>query len=98
MKKAFLSILLLVSSAVLPMSFHAEEIAPVRCTVEVSGQGKGRLTIENNTENAYTFKVYSITGQLVYSVTLKSGKDAVVLPKGFYIVKSELGSQKVVVR
>ena len=58
----------------------------------------GTLTLENNTGKSVTFTVYSITGQAVKTVTLKSDSATVALPQGFYIVKSDEGTVKVVVK
>lgn len=67
-------------------------------TVAVSSDQMGVLTIENNSGKATRFTVYSLTGQVVKVVELKSGKADISLPRGFYIVRSENGSQKVVVK
>ena len=66
--------------------------------VSAATSGKGVLTIENNTDSACRFTIYSITGQVVRALTVKPGVERVELQRGFYIVKSEYGSQKVVVR
>ena len=58
----------------------------------------GTLTLENNTGKSVTFTVYSITGQAVKTVTLKSDSATVALPQGFYTVKSDEGTVKVVVK
>lgn len=58
----------------------------------------GTLTVKNNTGKSVTFIVYSITGQAVKTVTLKSDSTTMALPQGFYIVKSEEGTVKVVVK
>lgn len=66
--------------------------------VAVSSEQMGVLTIVNNSGKATRFTVYSLTGQVVKVVELKSGKADISLPRGFYIVRSENGSQKVVVK
>lgn len=96
--KKICSILLLLLSVVLPAVADSGSASAVRYVVAATDSGKGQLTIENGTENAYVFRIYSITGQVVKVVEVKSGSETVVLPKGFYIISSELGSQKIVVR
>ena len=62
--------------------------------------GAGCMTIYNyNSDNESTFSVYSITGQIVKSVSVPGGTTATInLPKGFYIVKCEYWSRKVIVK
>ncbi len=77
----------------------AENIASTEKPVAVNvSAGTGTLTIENNTGKSSTFTVYSITGQVVKSVTLKSDSVTVSLPQGFYIIKGEENTVKVVVK
>ena len=73
----------------------ADDVKPVAVAVSA---GTGTLTLENNTDKTSTFTVYSITGQVVKTVTLKSDSLTVALPQGFYIVKSEDSTVKVVVK
>lgn len=98
MKYVWLCIFLLtapvVSGAIVP-----DDAKSLRCEVLVSTQGKdGKLMLENQTSTSCRVVVYSITGQAIRSLELRPGVVTVVLPKGFYIVKSEYGSQKIVVR
>lgn len=83
--------------AAVPMTAQQRQPA-VDYVVTSMSAGKGILTIENNTDAACRFTIYSITGQVVKVVVVKPGNERVELAKGFYIVKSEYGSQKVVVR
>lgn len=66
--------------------------------IDASSPKKGLLAIENNTGKACTFIVYSITGQVVRKVETDVRNVELNLPQGFYIVKSELGTKKVVVK
>lgn len=66
--------------------------------VSVTTNRPGTLTIENFTDKAYTFTIYSITGQAVRTVELKNDSTTIKLPQGFYIVKSENGTMKVAVK
>lgn len=45
-----------------------------------------------------TFKIFSITGQLVKSVTVASASARIELPKGFYIVKCDKWTRRVMLR
>lgn len=100
MKQILLFIFLLLSSAVTTQGAEApEKKEPVRYVVSEAGGGKGCLSVENNSGKDCKFRVYSITGQLV-AVVETTGKDSasVVLQKGFYVVSSEFGNRKIVVR
>ena len=100
MKQILLFIFLLLSSAVTTQGAEApEKKEPVRYVVSEAGGGKGCLSVENNSGKDCKFRVYSITGQLV-AVVESTGKDSasVVLQKGFYVVSSEFGNRKIVVR
>ena len=100
MKQILLFIFLLLSSAVATQGAEApEKKEPVRYVVSEAGGGKGCLSVENNSGKDCKFRVYSITGQLV-AVVETTGKDSasVVLQKGFYVVSSEFGNRKIVVR
>lgn len=44
------------------------------------------------------FEIFSITGQLVKAVTVASGTARVELPKGFYIVKCENWTRRVMLK
>lgn len=96
MRKMILALVLML--AALPsIQAYAQQRA-VGYVVSATTSGKGVLTIENNTESACRFTIYSITGQVVRELTVKPGTERVELQRGFYIIKSEYGSQKVVVR
>ncbi len=100
MKAVRLLILLLVMSCAVPVS-HA---MPVSQSIEMQpastaqgGVGHIRFTAAA-TET--TFRVYSITGQLVRVVKVPAEQTVTIdVPKGFYIVKCEdRWSRKVVVK
>lgn len=61
--------------------------------------GVGRIYFTAGNQEV-TFRVYSITGQLLRTVKVSAdGKASVELPKGFYVVRlSGQGSRKVVVK
>jgi len=76
-----------------------QRIENVGNTATVRG-GDGRITLVAGTAEA-SFTIYSITGQVVRTVTVSPEATVTVeLPKGFYIVKYNHGqwSRKVVVK
>lgn len=92
-RKSIIVMLLGFSVLAMSMPVVAQQRAAVDYVVTSTTSGKGVLVIENNTESACRFTIYSIRVLVV-----KPGNERVELQKGFYIVKSEYGSQKVVVR
>ena len=58
--------------------------------------GQVELTVNGN--ESESFAIYSITGQMVKSMTLSSGSEIVDLPQGCYIVKCSKWSKKIIVR
>ena len=69
-----------------------------RKPVSVDTSSPGALNIRNNSGREITFTVYSITGQVVRTVELKGDSIAVALPQGFYVLKCDYGTMKVVVK
>lgn len=59
---------------------------------------RGHIELTAQQGHTYTFQIYSITGQLVKSVTVTSGTETIALPQGYYIVKCSEWSKKAVVR
>ncbi len=57
-----------------------------------------KIEVVSDTEAGETFTIYSITGQVVKSFTLKAGVETVDLPQGCYIVKCRHWSKKEVVK
>lgn len=95
MKKLLFILMFVLAAMAVPVVAQQPAVGYV---VTAASAGRGVLTIENNTDAPCRFTIYSITGQVVRVVTVKPGSERVELVKGFYIVKSEYGSQKVVVR
>ncbi len=63
-------------------------------TVTVSG-----THIDMWSDKAITFEIYSITGQLIKSVNVPASTHVKIeLPKGFYIVKCESWTRRVMVK
>ncbi len=59
--------------------------------------GVGSITIYNPLDET-VFTIYSIIGQPIKSFTMPMGTATVELPKGFYIIKCNLWSRKIVVK
>lgn len=96
MSKKILSLLLCLFSGIMYLSAgQVERVAEKPFAVSASG---GSLTIVNNTGKDATFVVYAITGQVVKSIEVKNDSTTLALPRGFYIVKSDSGAVKVVVK
>ena len=55
---------------------------------------KGGIKIDSDQTSVW---VYSLTGQLIKSVYAKSG-ETIQLPKGFYIIKTNFTTTKVIVK
>jgi len=96
--KKYLLLFAVMLSAAMSVQAQTEVRDKQPATVAVSSDQMGVLTIVNNSGKAARFTVYSLTGQVVKVVELKNGKVDIALPRGFYIVRSENGSQKVVVK
>lgn len=60
-------------------------------------EGVGSVSIVNP-GNEITFTIYSITGQVVKSFVMPTGNASIELPKGFYIIKCNLWSRKIVIK
>lgn len=69
----------------------------VVATPTVSG-GQGFLRINCPADGVvYHFQIYSITGRLEKTFSLRDGSQTVDLPQGCYIVRCEKWSKKVIV-
>ena len=93
-------IVMLLGFSVLAMSVPVvpQQRAAGDYVVTSATSGKGVLAMESDPGAVCRRTMYSITGQVVRVLVVKPGNERVELQKGFYIVKSEYGSQKVVVR
>lgn len=80
-------------------AMHAKQQELAENPVNIVGSN-GCMTIDNYGDSReLTFTVYSITGQIVKSVSVANGSSMTInLPKGFYIVKCDYWSRKVVVK
>lgn len=76
----------------------AEGVPPVEvpaATMKVSGH---QLVITITDDAQHQVLVYALTGQLVKQLTVGSGSTSVELTPGYYIVKIDQNSQRIVVR
>lgn len=58
----------------------------------------GCIILTAPTDKTIKFYIYSITGQIIKTVSVSSGELIVELPKGYYIVKCENWSKQAIVR
>lgn len=77
-------------------SFEEDSITAINAGPALKSVSGG-IEIAINDEAKHDFYIYSITGQMVKSITL-SETTVVDLPQGCYIVKCESWSKKIVVR
>lgn len=102
MKKIF-SIAILFLAAI---SFSGQWCAYARPAVEnrltdhipAVSVDKGYVELTAPDGEAVKFEIFSITGQLVKSITVKSSTVKVDLPKGFYIIKCETWTKRVMIK
>lgn len=66
--------------------------------VPVVSVEKGFVELTAPEGDVVKFEIFSITGQLVKSVTVKSSTVKVDLPKGFYIIKCENWTKRVMLK
>lgn len=59
---------------------------------------KGSLELSATDSDPVKFEIFSITGQLIKSVTVKNSTVKVDLPKGFYIIKCEAWTKRVMIK
>ena len=84
-------------------TFTASAAENVQARVEVSvlptvKVSNGRVEITIQGDESRQVLVYALTGQLVKTVTASPGTTAIELPAGYYIVKCDRLSQRVIVR
>lgn len=58
----------------------------------------GHLIIHNPDDKTISFQIYSITGQVIKTVTASTGETIVDLPHGYYIVKCNEWAKQVIIR
>lgn len=72
-----------------------QELASSTVSVK-TGAGQVELTVSG--DEPVKFHIYSITGQLVKSVSMADGSVIIELPRGLYIVKCDKWSKQIVVK
>lgn len=103
MNRCLVYILLLFSALCAAMPALAAETVPVQDerqaevspSVEVTGMV---LEFRTNGSEPVKFKIFSITGQLIKTIVVKSVPVKVELPKGFYIVKCDTWTKRVMLK
>ena len=91
---------------VVAMSFNGQMFAEAKTSVEsrVSERmpavyvDKGYLELTAPDSEIVKFEIFSITGQLIKSITVKGSTAKVELPKGFYIIKCDAWTKRVMLR
>ena len=58
----------------------------------------GTITLTVTSDESVNFQIYSITGQVIKSITVSHGSATLELPKGYYIVRCSHWSKSVVVK
>lgn len=86
-------------------SFNGEWLADAKTTVEnrvdrmpTVSVDKGYIELTAPDAEPVKFEIFSITGQLIKSVTVKGATTKVDLPKGFYIIKCDSWTKRVMLR
>ncbi|MBQ9076719.1 MAG: hypothetical protein IJY31_02620 [Muribaculaceae bacterium] len=75
-----------------------QHISSIASSVPVLKSGEGHIELTVPCDEPVTFHIYSITGQLIKTITVVSGTSSVELRRGYYIVKCEKWSKQAVVR
>ncbi len=75
-----------------PVEERAQEQQPL---VKVSGTV---IELRSPNQEAVKFQIFSITGQLIKTLTVKAMPVKVELPKGFYIVKCDNWTKRVMLK
>lgn len=102
MKKIITAVILFVAA----MASSGQWCAAARTSAEgrlienvpVVSVEKGFVELTAPDGDVVKFEIFSITGQLVKSVTVKSSTVKVDLPKGFYIIKCENWTKRVMIK
>lgn len=88
-------------------SFNGQWLAEAKTSVEsrmaerqqpVVSVDKGYIELTAPDSEVVKFEIFSITGQLIKSVSVKGSTAKVELPKGFYIIKCEAWTKRVMLR
>ncbi len=74
------------------------EIAVISSQQPSVSASVGHITLTVNDDEVVNFYIYSITGQIIKTITISQGSTTVELPRGYYIVKCNYWSKTVIVK
>lgn len=64
-------------------------------TIAVNGQ---QVEIEISDDETHQILVYALTGQIVKNISAENGRTVIDLPRGYYIVKVDKTTKRVIIR
>ncbi len=91
----FISMMTIGSSAVYAFSAQEIEVTTPHASVKSIS---GAITLTTISDEPIQFQIFSITGQIIKTVTLSQGSTTIELPRGYYIVKCNYWSKTVIVK
>lgn len=93
----FISVIALLPSmgVAMPINNDINKIENVQPSITVN---TGTISLTVSTEEPVLFQIYSITGQIIKTITLGQGTTSIDLPRGYYIVKCPFWSKTVIVK
>lgn len=99
MKKLLFILLTMVTLAAVPLSATPARDSLDRVESTTVAGVSGGIELRNNTAEAQRIFIYTITGQMLRSLTIEPGQTlSVDLPAGYYIIKTPDHSRRVLVR
>lgn len=102
MRKIVTTVILLAASVAYTGQWYASARTVVESKVVEHGPSvsveKGFVELTAPEGDTVKFEIFSITGQLVKSVTVKGSTVKVDLPKGFYIIKCDCWTKRVMLK
>lgn len=84
-----------VSAASAPDVAEMDVISPNEPVIKVIGNS---VEVEISDDTQHSLTVYAITGQIVKNENIESGRTIIELPRGYYIVKVDKTSTRIVIR
>lgn len=64
-------------------------------TITVNGQ---QVEIEISDDESHQILIYALTGQIVKNISAESGRTVIDLPRGYYIVKVDKTTKRVIIK
>lgn len=103
MKRLFFTTLLMMVSYVSPLGVQASMSSLPREEAQAAAVPSVRvdgvvIEMRNPYSEPVKFQIFSITGQLIKSVIVKTAPVRLELPKGFYIVKCDNWTKRVMLK